>query len=929
MDLGGGDLTGRTMMLEFPDRERALRDDVRLVGRVLGDTVREQQGEAVFATVERIRQISIAFRREGDAGARRELEAMLDSLSHDRTIEVVRAFSYFSHLANIAEDQHQIRCMRAVPNAGKPTSPGTIESTLAALKLAQVPRATLQALFDTILVSPVLTAHPTEVRRKSVLDREMEVSQLLAGRDRLALTPAEAAATDDALSRAVLILWQTSLLRRGKPTVVDEVANGLSYYDHTFFRELPGLYADLEDGLAAIDPAWRNTELPSFIRMGSWIGGDRDGNPFVNADVLRQAIDMQSKRVLDFYLDELHLLGGELSLNRSRVSISSQLEELVRRTPDDSPRRGSEPYRQAIVGIYARLVASARGLGQHVLPRHEVADAQPYASSAELRSDLDILYRSLLGNGSAMIARGRLRALRRAVEVFGFHLASIDLRQNSDVHDRMLAELFEVGSGVDYLNMDEPARTALLLAELATVRPLISPFATYSEETAGELDILRTAADLHRQYGKDAVPNYVISKATTVSDVLEVALLLKEVGLLHTREGKLDVNIVPLFETIDDLRNCGKVMDSLLSMTDYTRLLDSRGRIQEVMIGYSDSNKDGGFLTSGWELYKAEMALIEVFRSHNVGLRLFHGRGGSVGRGGGPSYNAILAQPAGAVEAGIRVTEQGEVIAGKFLNPELGRQNLEHLVAAMLELALLPPQQAAPRPEFIQAMEELSEHAYRAYRGLVYETEGFERYFWESTVIGEIANLHIGSRPASRKKSRRVEDLRAIPWVFGWAQCRLMLPAWYGFGSAVSAWIKDHPDSGMPLLQAMASEWPFFQTLLSNMDMVLAKSDIGIAARYKELVEDAQLREAIFSRLRGEYENSKQALLTILGQQTLLERNPALARTIRDRFPYIDPLNHVQLELLKRYRAGDTDERVVQAIHLTINGIAAGLRNSG
>jgi phosphoenolpyruvate carboxylase len=929
MGLGGGDLTGRMNMLEFPDRERALRDDVRLVGRVLGDTVREQQGEAVFATVERIRQISIAFRREGDAGARRELEAMLDSLSHDRTIEVVRAFSYFSHLANIAEDQHQIRCMRALPDAGKPTSPGTIQSTLAALKLAQVPRATLQALFDTILVSPVLTAHPTEVRRKSVLDREMEISHLLADRDRMALTPAEAAATDDALSRAILILWQTSMLRRGRPTVVDEVANGLSYYDHTFFQELPGLYADLEDGLAAIDPAWRNMELPSFIRMGSWIGGDRDGNPFVNADVLRQAIDMQSKRVLDFYLDELHLLGGELSLNRSRISVSSQLEELVRRTPDDSPRRASEPYRQAIVGIYARLVASARGLGQHVLPRHEVADAKPYASSAELRSDLDILYRSLLGNGSAMIARGRLRALRRAVEVFGFHLASIDLRQNSDVHDRTLAELFAVGSGVDYLHMDEPARTALLLAELATARPLISPFLTYSDQTTGELNILRAAADIHRQYGKDAVPNYVISKATTVSDVLEVALLLKEVGLLQTSEAKLDLNIVPLFETIDDLRNCGKVMDSLLSMTDYTRLLDSRGRIQEVMIGYSDSNKDGGFLTSGWELYKAEMALIDVFRSHNVGLRLFHGRGGSVGRGGGPSYNAILAQPAGAVEAGIRVTEQGEVIAGKFLNPELGRQNLEHLVAAMLELALLHPQQAAPRPEFIQAMEELSEHAYRAYRALVYETEGFERYFWESTVIGEIANLHIGSRPASRKKSTRVEDLRAIPWVFGWAQCRLMLPAWYGFGSAVNAWTKAHPDSGMPLLQTMASEWPFFQTLLSNMDMVLAKSDIGIAARYKELVEDARLREAIFSRLRGEYENSKQALLTILGQQTLLERNPALARTIRDRFPYIDPLNHVQLELLKRYRAGDTDDRVVQAIHLTINGIAAGLRNSG
>src|SRR6266568_1485463 len=619
-------------IIDPPDRDLALREDIRRVGRVLGDTVRQQQGEAVFATVERIRQISIAFRRDGDAAARRELEATLDSLSGERTIEVVRAFSYFSHLANIAEDQHNIRCARALANNEAAPAKGTMHDALARIRAAGVPRGRLQGLFNTILVSPVLTAHPTEVRRKSVLDREMEVAQLLAEFDRTQLTPAEAAAADEAMGRAILTLWQTSLLRRGRPSVIDEVANGLSYYDHTFFRELPRLFGDLEDQLAAFDPAWNNTELPSFIRMGSWIGGDRDGNPFVTADVLKQTIAMQSKRVLDFYLDELHLLGGELSLNRSRISVSSQLEELVRRTHDDSPRRASEPYRQAIVGIYARLVASARGLGQHVLPRHEVADARPYARSTELRSDLDILYRSLLANGSAMIARGRLRALRRAVEVFGFHLASIDLRQNSDVHERTLAELFAVGSGVDYLHMDEPARTALLLAELATARPLISPFRNYSDETTGELNILRTAADIHRQYGKDAVPNYVISKATTVSDVLEVALLLKEVGLLQTSEARLDLNIVPLFETIDDLRNCGKVMDSLLSIADYTRLLDSRGRIQEVMIGYSDSNKDGGFLTSGWELYKAEMALIGVFRSHNVGLRLFHGRGGSVGR---------------------------------------------------------------------------------------------------------------------------------------------------------------------------------------------------------------------------------------------------------------------------------------------------------
>ncbi len=916
-------------ILELPDRERALRDDVRLVGRVLGDTIRQQQGEAIFATIERIRQISIACRREGDTGARRELEVLLDSLSHDRTIEVVRAFSYFSHLANIAEDQHHIRCIRRQEGNGRAALRGTLRNTLALLKAAGVPRPTLQALFDSILVSPVLTAHPTEVRRKSVLDREIDVARLLADRDRKLLTSSEAAATEISLSRAILTLWQTSLLRLGRPTVVDEVANGLSYYSHTFFRELPRLYADLEDGLAADDPTWTNTELPSFIRMGSWIGGDRDGNPFVTADVLRQAIDMQSERILEFYLDELHMLGAELSLSRARITVSAQLEELVRRNSDESPRRAAEPYRRVIVGIYSRLVAAARQLGQHVLPRYEIVDAKPYNGPSELRGDLDVLYQSLFANGSAVIARGRLFALRRAVEVFGFHLAGIDLRQNSDVHERALAELFEIGSGAAYRQMPEEARTGLLLAELATPRPLISPFTTYSQETTGELDILRAAADVRRRYGKDAIPNYVISKATSVSDILEVAVLLKEVGLLQAREGRLDVNIVPLFETIQDLRDCDKVMDALLSIPDYMHLLSSRGQSQEVMIGYSDSNKDGGFLTSGWELYKAEMALIDVFRRHGIGLRLFHGRGGSVGRGGGPSFDAILAQPAGAVQAGIRVTEQGEVIASKYLNPELGRQSLEHLVAAMLEVALLHPQEAAPRPEFIEAMEELSAHAYRAYRALVYETEGFERYFWELTVIGEIANLHIGSRPASRKKSTRIEDLRAIPWVFSWAQCRLMLPAWYGFGSAVDAWIEDHPDGGMSLLQAMAAEWPFFQTLLSNMEMVLAKSDIGIAARYKELVKDLQLRETIFSRLYGEYEKSRQTLLTIFQQRELLERNPALARNIRDRFPYIDPLNHVQLELLKRYRTGDTDERVVQAIHLTINGIAAGLRNSG
>jgi phosphoenolpyruvate carboxylase len=800
---------------------------------------------------------------------------------------------------------------------------------LARASAAGLSGSQLQRFFTDCLVSPVLTAHPTEVRRRSTIDREMEVARLLAERDPSRATPEELAANSEALRRAVLTLWQTSILRRNRLAVLDEVDNGLAYYDHTFLRELPRLYADLEDQLRSINLDWNIAELPSFMRVGTWIGGDRDGNPFVTADVLREALRLQSSRALSFYLDELHLLGGELSLDAQLVCISPELRELAERSPDHSPHRRDEPYRRAISGMYARLAATAWALDGFAPPREAVGAAAPYAAAADFRADLDLLHSSLVANGSAALTRGKLRSLRRAVEVFGFHLAAIDLRQNSDVHERTVDELLEMAHpGVAYRGRAEEARIALLLEELKTSRPLTSPFLAYSEATTSELKILRTAAEAQNSYGKAAVPNYVISKAEGVSDILEVALLLKEAGLLRPREGALAVNIVPLFETIEDLRDCGAVMDKLLALPQYQRLLDSRGRTQEVMLGYSDSNKDGGYLTSGWELYKAELALIEVFRRRGVRLRLFHGRGGSVGRGGGPSYQAILAQPGGAVQGAIRITEQGEVIASKYSNPEMGRRNLEILAAATLEATLLQPHEAAPREQYLTAMEELSARAYRAYRSLVYETENFEQYFWQATVIGEIANLNIGSRPASRTNSSRIADLRAIPWVFSWAQCRLMLPGWFGFGSAVKSWLAERQD-GMALLQAMYQEWPFFQSMLSNMDMVLAKSNIAIASRYAELVKDSALRDAIFSRLRAEWDDSIAALLAIMGHEVLLETNPLLARSIRNRFPYVDPLNHVQIELLKRLRAGGADERVVNGIHLTINGIAAGLRNSG
>ncbi|WP_218132047.1 phosphoenolpyruvate carboxylase [Undibacterium oligocarboniphilum] len=912
------------------DKDQSLREDIRRLGRLLGDTVRNQHGDDVFDLIEQVRQNSIRFRRDADEAARAELENTLDSLTNDQTTQVIRAFSYFSHLVNLAEDQHHIRRTRAHQIAGSAPRSGSLAHTIEALYNAGHNTQQLLDFFQTAQVAPVLTAHPTEVQRKSILNCQMVITRLLDERDRMQLTPEESAANEEALGRAVLTLWQTRMLRTSKLSVLDEVENGLSFYDYTFLRELPQLYAGLEDLLASKDPALQQRELPSFMKMGSWIGGDRDGNPFVTATVLEKTLAMQSTRAFRFYLDELHTLGSQLSMANLLVKVSDELLALAERSPDHSPHRSDEPYRLAISGIYARLAATYTrllGLLPSIPPSGEAA---PYRAAEELAADLDVIHNSLMANGSAAITRGRLRHLRRAVRVFGFYLAPLDLRQNSDVHERVVAELLQAANpATDYLTLNEDQRIEVLIQEISSARPLASPYLTYSEETQSELAIYRAAATAKQRYGAGAVPNCIISKTDGVSDMLELALLLKESGLLHPAEGRLDVNIIPLFETIGDLQNSAPAMDRLFTIPAYARLLASRDQAQEVMLGYSDSNKDGGFLTSGWELYKAELDLVEVFKKHQVRLRLFHGRGGSVGRGGGPSYQAILAQPAGAVQGQIRLTEQGEVITAKYGNPEVGRRNLEVLAAATMEASMLAHTEPAPPAVFLSVMEELSDYAFHAYRDLVYGTEGFEQYFWESTVISEIAGLNIGSRPASRKKSTAIEDLRAIPWVFSWSQCRLMLPGWFGFGTAVRRYLAAHPADGLPTLQAMFRQWSFFSTLLSNMEMVLAKSDIGIASRYAQLVKDQALRDRIFPRIQAEHAATIDVLKSISGQDELLAANPLLARSIRNRFPYLSPLNHVQIELLQRYRQGDPDERVRRGIHLSINGIATGLRNSG
>jgi phosphoenolpyruvate carboxylase len=921
------------------DRDAPLKEDIRLLGRLLGDVLREQEGAAVFDVVETIRQTAVRFRREDDPDAGVELTTLLKKLSREETNSVVRAFSYFSHLANIAEDQHHVRRRRMHLLAGSKPHPSSVAYALDKLKQAGVDKPAVEAFLRDALIAPVLTAHPTEVQRKSILDAEHHIARLLAERD-MPMTPKESARNLQLLQARIATLWQTRMLRYEKLTVADEIENALSYYRLTFLRELPALYDDIEDELqAAYDSGPAHIADAAYMQMGSWIGGDRDGNPNVNGATMQRALVRQATTIFDFYLDEVHALGAELSPSTLLVPASPELLALADASPDKSPHRTDEPYRRALIGIYARLASSARELGAANILRKEVGHADAYRDAQEFRAELQTLHDSLAANHGAILAAPRLHALLRAAHIFGFHLASLDMRQTSDVHERALAELFaRAGVQADYAALDEDAKVELLLAELAQPRLLYSPYETYSDVTTSELGVLQSARDIRQRYGAPAIRNYIISHTETVSDLLEVLLLQKETGLLHAGEQRSDVMVIPLFETIPDLQRAGDIMAAWMALPLVKSVIEQQGRLQEVMLGYSDSNKDGGFLTSNWELYQAELKLVQVFADAGVKLRLFHGRGGTVGRGGGPSYDAILAQPPGTVNGQIRLTEQGEIISSKFSNPEIGRRNLELLVAATLEASLMPhgadPTHVERLGRFEAVMAELSQRAYRAYRNLVYETPGFTDYFFEATPIAEIAELNLGSRPASRKSTRRIEDLRAIPWGFSWGQCRLLLPGWFGFGAAVSGWIADgEREERLALLRAMAKEWPFFATLLANMDMVLAKTDLAIASRYAELVPDAELRERIFKRISAEYAETLRCLETVTGCGERLAGNPLLARSIQNRFAYLDPLNHLQVELIQRHRAlaqdAKVDERVHRGIHLSINGVAAGLRNTG
>ncbi len=896
--------------MNSPLRPLSQNGDIRYLGRLLGDVIRAYGGSALFERIEGIRSSSVERHRGmSDGGA---LGRGLDALSLDDSLAFVRGFMLFSMLANLAEDRQSTT--EGSLNEGS----SDLATALQRLSREHIDTAQATALLDGALIVPVLTAHPTEVMRKSMLDHRNRIAELMQQRDAGSLETPNGDVIEQAILRQISLLWQTRPLRRERIQVADEVEIALSYLRDVFLPVLPQLYARWERLLAH--------RPHGFLRLGSWIGGDRDGNPNVTAASLVLALRRASQAALGSYLDQLHGLGSELSISTELASATPEVLALAEASGDTHPARHDEPYRRALTGIYARLAATYEYLVGEPPARRATVPGLRYPDPQALRTDLVALAHSLSKGGAGLLATGgALGRLIRVVETCGFHLATLDLRQNSDVHARVVGELLEVaGVQANYAALEEAERIALLRRELANARPLASPYAAYSEETQSELAIVRAAAEAHARYGRECITTYIISKCESVSDMLEVNLLLKEAGLYRPGDpGAAVVMVVPLFETIGDLQQAPRIMKAWLALPEI-RQAAARRHHQEVMVGYSDSNKDGGYLTSVWRLNQATRELAGTFAEAGTTMQIFHGRGGSVGRGGGPSFAAIRAQPHGTVQGRIRITEQGEMIAAKYGTRESAAANLESITAAML-LASLEPDMRSPAEQarFAAAMDGISESAFTTYRDLVYGTEGFKTFFRELTPLREIAQLKIGSRPASRTKSDRIEDLRAIPWVFSWAQARVMLPGWYGAGQALAA----YTDRG--LLREMVDAWPFFKATLDNMEMVLAKSDLQIARRYLTLVQDPGLADRIFGRIESAWHATHDTLLEITGQSRLLEKNPALDASIRLRLPYIEPLNVLQVELLKRYRAGETDARVQEGIQLSINAVATALRNSG
>ncbi|MEU1208685.1 phosphoenolpyruvate carboxylase [Nocardia sp. NPDC005825] len=908
-----------------------LRDDIRFLGGILGDTIRDHEGPEIFDLIERVRVEAFRIRRS--EVERSAVADMLRDVDIRTAIPVIRAFSHFLLLANLAEDLQRDRRRAVHVAAGEPPQDSSLAATYQKLDASGPDGAVVADLLSDALVSPVITAHPTETRRRTIFDVQGKITDLMRQRQRYNKYEPEFAELEVDIRRQVLQLWRAALIRLARLRIQDEIDVGLRYYDLTLFDVIPRINDQVR---AALRSRWPGHDLLArpILRPGSWIGGDRDGNPNVTADVVHRATHRAGTVAFERYLSALVELEKTLSQSARLVPVTPELAALADAGFDESPQRADEPYRRAVRAIRARLSATAiRALGE--LPVDGIdAGAVPYDGPGELLTDLGVVDASMRASGDGLLADDQLASVRSAVETFGFHLQGLDMRQNSETHEQVVAELFAwAGVHPDYASLDEDQRVALLSAELTTRRPLIGSAARLSDLAAKELAVVRAARTALDDLGPDTVPNYIISMCTSVSDMLEAALLLKEAGILDPGDADTapssPIGVVPLFETIDDLRHGADILSAALEVPAYHRLVAARGMQQEVMLGYSDSNKDGGYLAANWALYRAEQNLVDVARKTGIRLRLFHGRGGTVGRGGGRSYDAILAQPAGAVRGALRLTEQGEVISTKYADSGTAYRNLEALVAGTLESTLLDVEGLGAEAEpAYEILDELAESARIAYSKLVHETPGFVEYFRASTPVAEVADLNLGSRPASRKPTDSVYDLRAIPWVMAWSQSRVMLPGWYGTGTAFEQWIGDDPER-LATLSDLYRRWPFFNTVMSNLAQVMAKADMDIAARYADLVPDEALRDTVFRMICDEFTRTARMHAAITGADELLADNPALAESIHNRFPYLEPLNQLQVELLRRRRAGDTSELVERGILLTMNGLATALRNSG
>lgn len=924
------------------DAQDRLRYWIRTLGNLLGETIIEQEGKEIFDQEEEMRALAKAW-RAGDRLAQRKITDLVSLLVEDppRALAVLKAFTVYFQLVNLAEEAQRVHILRRRAYVAYERNIPVAETVANAVRRLQAEGLNADAMRDLLrelLVMPVFTAHPTEAKRRTVLFKLKTIANTLSEMDSTDLLQTEREEKERQLRENIVLLWQSDEMRDRPPTVMDEVRQTLYFFENTLFDLVPQIYREMEKALADCYPN-EQFELPVFLRYGSWVGGDRDGNPFVTVKVTEEALRGQKDVILELYEREVEWLYNHLTSGLNRVGFSPEFSESLRRelllVPDSErevlDRFEQEPYRQKLIMMFRRIEAT-RAVNRQSWAEQK-PDPRAYASADELLTDLELIRASLSQNKGERLARGRLAQLIRQVQVFGFHLATLDMRQHSARHRSAMAEvLARYGLAYDYENMGEAERVAILSREIMNPRPLTARL-DFSEETNETLALFRLVRRARAIIGPQCITTYIISMTTHLSHMLEVLLFARDAGL----SGEIDV--VPLFETIEDLRAAPQIMTKLFQNAAYSQHLAQRGNHQQIMIGYSDSNKDGGYLMANWMLFRAQRGLAQVCDQFKVKLLLFHGRGGTVGRGGGPANRAILAQPPESVRGRIKITEQGEVISGRYSNPDIAHRHLEQLLSAVMLTSGRRPHYEQ-EAQWAAVMEHLSQAAFSKYRGLVEKPE-FLQYFHDATPLDHISLLNIGSRPTRRRASRDISNLRAIPWVFAWTQSRVNLPSWYGVGTALAGWVAGtlpgietmggDATQRLARLSEMYQNWPFFRTVLDNVQMGLCKGDMPIASLYAELT-DAETRAAVFGDLQDEYERTKQLTLQITGYEELLDNESWLQRSIKLRNPYVDPMNYIQVAALAQLRAqpdAPNAQALREAVLLSVNGVAAGLQNTG